>query len=150
METLWKLITDPDVLARLTPLVQSIEAEGDRWRWTLDGVDGLGVSIEAVFTERMEFTEMTQIVFTHDPPPAARERAAVEGVYDFEPNEDGTTNLRVDLTLSVDLPLPRLSRLAVERTMGAAMRLTGQRFATNLYEELGLDPTTVTIREGKS
>ena len=131
----------------MTPLVRSITASGHHWRWTLNGIEGLGLKIEPVFTERMEFTDQRQIVFTHDPPPDSHERAAVEGIYDLTPVGDDATELQVDLTLSVDLPLPSLSRMAVERIMHATMRATGQRFASNLYERLGLDPDDVAITE---
>lgn len=146
-DKIWEILTDPNMLADLTPLVRSIEATGSQWTWTLNGIDGLGLSVEAVFTERMDFTERTQIVFTHDPPAGTRERAAVEGVYDLAPAGKNATDLRVDLELMVDLPLPRLSRHAVEPLIHSTMRLTGQRFATNLYEHLGLDPANATITE---
>lgn len=146
-DKIWAVITHPATLASLTPLVRSIESSGEHWRWTLNGIDGLGVTIEPVFTERMNFTDERQIVFSHEPPTGASERAAVEGVYDLLSVENGSTELRVDLTLSVELPLPRLSRLAVERIMYQTMRLTGQKFASNLYEHLGLDPRDVTIEE---
>ena len=67
-------------------------------------------------------------------------------MYDLTPHEDAT-DLHIDLTLSVDLPLPGLTRPAVETIMLTSMRTTGRRFATNLYELLGLDPTTVDINE---
>jgi carbon monoxide dehydrogenase subunit G len=146
-DEIWPILTDPSTLAHLTPLVRSIEATGSQWRWKLNGIDGLGLSVEAVFTERMEFTEKQQIVFSHDPPENDRERAAVEGVYDLTPAGDTGTELQVDLELLVDLPLPRLSRHAVEPLMLSTMRLTGQRFASNLYEHLGLDPSTAAITE---
>jgi len=147
LDDLWPLITDAQTLASLTPLVRSIEDVGEHWRWTLDGIEGLGIKVAPVFTERMEFTEKSQIVFAHDPPAGSREKAAVEGVYDFEPVGDDATELKVDLTLKVDLPLPRLSRPAVERIMSVSMRVTGQRFASNLYKRLGLDPDDVSITE---
>ena len=60
-DEIWKLITDPDTLAALTPLVQSIEASGSRWQWTLNGIQMLGPKLDPSFTERMEFTEGRQI-----------------------------------------------------------------------------------------
>jgi carbon monoxide dehydrogenase subunit G len=146
-DEIWRVLTDPSTLAHLTPLVRSIEATDSQWRWKLNGIDGLGLSFEAVFTERMEFTEKQQIVFSHDPPADERERAAVEGVYDLTPAGETATDLQVDLELFVDLPLPGLSRRGVEPLILSTMRLTGQRFASNLYEHLGLDPSTVTITE---
>ena len=144
---IWELITDPQALASLTPLVRSIEASGSRWTWTLAGIEGLGLKVEPVFTERMEFTEGRQIVFAHDPPDGVRERAAVEGIYDLTPQGDRVTGLKVDLVLSVELPLPGVSRPAVERIMDSTMRITGRRFASNMYEVLGLDPAEVAITE---
>ncbi len=146
-ERIWALITDPDQLAALTPLIRSIEADGSRWVWRLHGIEALGVRVDAVFTEHMSFTELRQIVFTHTPPDGATERAGVDGVYDLTPISDDETHLKVDLTLSVELPLPRLSAPAVEGIIRSTMRATGRRFAANLYEELGLDPATATVDE---
>lgn len=144
---IWDVLTDPTVLAELTPLVQSIEASGSRWLWTLNGIEALGVKAEAAFTERMEFIDGRRIVFAHDPPSGSNERASVDGVYDLVPAGPETTDLRIDLTLAVELPLPRLSRFAVEAVIHSTMRLTGQQFAANLYERLNLDPSTVEITE---
>ena len=146
-DEIWQLITDPGALADLTPLVRSIEATGSQWEWALNGIEALGLKVEAVFTERMEFIDQRQIIFTHDPPIGSRERAGVEGVYDLTSNGRKATDLQVDLTLLVDLPLPGLSRHAVERVLLSTMRATGQRFASNLYEQLGLDPATVSVTE---
>lgn len=147
LDEIWDLITDPQILADLTPMVATIEASGSQWRWALHGIEALGLKVEAVFTERMEFIDQRQIIFTHEPPAGERERAGVEGVYDFAPVGPEATDLKVDLTLSVDLPLPRLSRQAVERVILSTMRATGHRFATNLYELLGLDPAAASVTE---
>lgn len=144
---IWQLITDPDTLAALTPLVRSIEASGSHWRWTLDGIAALGLSVDAVFTERMEFTEGRRIVFSHDPPGTGQELAGLEGVYDLTPIDGAATDLAIDLMLSIDLPLPGLSRKAVESAMRSMMRTTGRMFASNLYEALGLDPSKIRITE---
>lgn len=144
---IWEILTDPDLLAELTPLIRSIEASGSRWLWTLNGIEALGMKVEAAFTERMEFTDGRQIVFTHDPPQGKKELAAVEGIYDLTPAGPSSTDLRVDLTLSVDLPLPRMARPAVERVILTTMRATGRQFASNLYERLELDPKTAEINE---
>jgi len=148
-DEIWQIITDPPTLAALTPMVRSIEASGSTWQWALHGIEALGLKVEAVFTERMEFVDLRQITFTHDPPVGSRERAGVEGVYTLSSTDANATDLRVDLTLSVDLPLPGLSRRAVQRVLLSTMQATGQRFASNLYLELGLDPTTVSVTEVK-
>lgn len=144
---IWSLITDPETLATLTPLVDSIEATDEAWIWTLDRVAALGQKVDASFTERMEFTEGRRIVFSHDPPEGVKEMAGLEGVYDLTPTGDTTTDLAIDLTLSLELPLPSVSRVAVEGTLQTMMKVTGKTFATNLYERLGLDPKDVTIIE---
>ena len=144
---IWSIVTDPAKLAALTPLVSSITESGSHWTWTLSGIEGLGLKVEPVFTERMRFEAQRQIVFEHDPPEGVRERASVEGAYELTPVGDESTRLHVDLTLSVDLPLPGLDRPAVQPIMHQTMRSTGHRFAVNLYEMLGLDPSTVEIEE---
>lgn len=146
-QDIWVLITDPGQLAALTPLIHSIDAEGSSWVWRLHGMEALGLRIDAVFTEHMAFTDQSRIVFTHEPPDGSHERAGVDGVYDLTPVTDNETELRVDLTLSVDLPLPRLSARAVEGIISSTMRATGHRFAANLYERLGLDPKTAAVTE---
>ncbi|MFT7473967.1 MAG: carbon monoxide dehydrogenase subunit G [Verrucomicrobiales bacterium] len=146
-DQIWEILTDPDSLAELTPLIRSIEASGSRWLWTLNGIEALGMRVEAAFTESMEFTDERQIVFTHDPPQGKKEHAAVEGIYDLTPAGPNSTDLRVDLTLSVELPLPRMARPAVERVILATMRATGRQFASNLYQRLELDPKTAEINE---
>lgn len=144
---IWELLTDPSALADMTPLVTSIEANGTHWTWTLDGIAALGLSVDAVFTERMEFTEGRQIVFSHDPPAETHELAGLEGVYDLTPVGHDATHLAVDLALSIDVPLPGFAGSAVEGVLRSMMRATGRVFATNLYERLGLDPSTVDITE---
>ena len=131
----------------MTPLVDSIEPSGSHWLWTLQGVGALGLNLDAAFTERMEFDDERQIRFSHDPPNDKREMAGLEGVYDLAPAGEQATSLKVDLTLSVELPLPGLSKRAVESMLELMMRTTGQMFAANLYERLGLDPSHMEITE---
>ena len=116
-ERIWKHISDPASLTALTPLVRSIVVDGDLWRWQLAGIDALGVS-----------------------------RAGADGTYELSPHDDGT-ELTVDIALTIELPLPRLSAVAVERVMKTSMQRTGKRFAVNLYHRLGLDPSTIKIRQ---
>lgn len=145
---IWPLITDPKVLSDLTPLVRSISVAGDFWRWQLAGIDGFGITVTPTFTERMIFEPMKKITFTHEPPEGEKEHAGVEGVYTLSAMDGGDgTRLRVDLTLCVELPLPRFSAAAVERIIATSMEHTGKRFAANLYKRLGLDPATVKIEQ---
>lgn len=107
---IWPLITDPKMLAELTPLVKSISVAGDDWCWQLAGIEALGISVAPAFTEQMTFEPMKKISFTHRPPHGEKERAGAEGTYTLTPLKDDTTRLKVDLTLSVELPLPRFRR----------------------------------------
>jgi len=136
-QTIWDALTDPQLLVRLTPLLTGIDADGDTWRWHLTSISALGVGIAPVFTEQMTFTPTRQIRFTHRPPPGVKEHAGVEGHYELEPAAHGT-HLLVELTMSVDLPLPRLSAPAVQRVMSVTMARTGERFSANLLKHLGL------------
>ncbi|MBC3192071.1 hypothetical protein H7X46_13445 [Pseudonocardia sp. C8] len=142
---MWRALTDPALLPRLTPLLNRIEASsegGDTfWRWHLVRLAVLGVGIKPVFTERMTFTEGKRIEFTHAPPEGVTEWAGAEGYYaldDAEAAGDGTpaTRLEIALTLDVDLPLSRLAAPVVTRTMRTTMDRTGDRFAANLLRHL--------------
>ncbi|MCO1653693.1 SRPBCC family protein [Pseudonocardia humida] len=132
---IWRALADPDLLPRLTPLLRRIEADGDRWRWHMTGLEVLGVGISPVFTERMRFTPQSRIDYTHEPPPGVVEQAGAEGCYELS-DVPGGTRLTIRLALHVDLPLPRLAAPAVRRVMEATMRLMGDRFAANLLDHL--------------
>ena len=145
-EQIWKHISDPASLTALTPLVRSIVVEGNLWRWQLAGIEALGVSVSPAFTERMEFIEPRLIRFNHQSRDGEHERAGTDGTYELTPQGDGT-ELKVDIALTIELPLPRLSARAVERVMKTSMQRTGKRFAVNLYHRLGLDPSTIKIKQ---
>ena len=148
-DRIWEHICDPASLTALTPLVRSIVVEGDLWRWQLMGVEALGVSVAPTFTERMEFIEPRLIRFNHEAAHGERERAGADGTYELTQRGE-ETELKVDIALTVELPLPRLSAGAVERVMKASMQRTGKRFAVNLYHRLGLDPGTIVIKQLRS
>ncbi len=145
-QAVWEVLRSPSELARLTPLVDRITADGDRWRWQLAGISALGVTVAPSFTERMVFEDGHRILFRHDPPAGTEERAGADGVYELTELGPASTRLFIDLTLCAVLPLPSLSRRAVERVMAATMQRTGDRFADNLYAHLGIDPADVTVR----
>jgi len=131
---LWKALTDPDLLPRLTPYLHSIDADGNCWRWNMARIPVLGVSVAPSFTERMTFDEPRRIEFTHDPE-QGQEKAGVEGTYELEEVEGGT-RLSIDIDICVDLPLPGMARGAVERAMGGVIAAMGRRFAANLLRHL--------------
>lgn len=143
---IWAVLSDPDLLARFTPLIKAITANGDVWCWQLTGISALGVKVAPSFTERMSFVEGERIEFRHDPPEGAVEKAGANGVYTLSDLGAGLTRLSIDITVWVDLPLPGLSRRAVERVMAESMDRTGDRFAHNLYAHLHIDPDQVVER----
>lgn len=133
-ERIWEILTDPDQLAPLVPRIESIEAVGDRWCWRLVGYHVLGVSFQPSFTERIETEPKRRITFTHDPG-SRRENAGAEGEYELEAVEEGT-HLSIRIEVTVNLPLPRFLRGAVERIMLREMGRTGDEFAANLRREV--------------
>jgi len=134
----WAALTDPAVVASLTPFVRRIVADGDgeHWRWEMAGLKVLGVGIAPTFTERMTYDEPARIEFRHDPPVGATERAAVSGWYRLEEAAAGT-RLTTSMEITVDLPLPRVSAGAVRVAMCRVIDQMGQRFSRNLLAHLG-------------
>jgi carbon monoxide dehydrogenase subunit G len=137
-EAVWKALTDPDLLAQFTPLLQSIRADGNLWTWTMIRFAALGVTICPSFTERMTFDEGRRIDYTHAPPDGVKERAGAEGSYVLA-DVPGGTHLEMAMTLRVELPLPRAATPAVQRVMRSTIDRTGQRFWTNLLTHLGAE-----------
>jgi carbon monoxide dehydrogenase subunit G len=62
----WDALTDPKLLPRLTPYLQRIDVDGDRWTWNVTKVPVLGRSIGNTYTEVIVFEEPDRIEFTHD------------------------------------------------------------------------------------
>jgi carbon monoxide dehydrogenase subunit G len=143
---IWRLLADARELTALTPLVRRIDVAGETWVWHLAGIAALGVSVEPSFTESMIFDEARSITFEHRPPDGVSERAGARGRYELHDLGDGRTRLFIDITLCVELPLPRASRRAVERVMATTMQRTGDRFGVNLYRRLGVDARAASSR----
>ncbi|WP_395658151.1 CoxG family protein [Nocardioides sp.] len=139
---IWAALTDPSLVAELTPFVRRITEDGDHWRWEMSGLKVLGVGVAPAFTERMSYDEPSRIDFRHDPPAGATERSSVEGWYALEEVEAGT-RLTTSLEITLDLPLPRASRRAVRRTMSSVIDQMGDRFARNLLDHLGAEEIAV-------
>jgi carbon monoxide dehydrogenase subunit G len=135
---IWAALTDPELLPQLTPLLRRIDTDGDLWRWHLMRIAALGVSISPMFTERMTFVDGTLISYTHEAPAGVIERAGAEGRYQLS-DVPGGTLLDIDLTLAVELPLPRAAGPAVNRVIRTTMERTGERFSVNLLAHLGVD-----------
>lgn len=134
-DRVWDVLTDPELLPRLTPYLKRIEVDGDRWTWHLTRIPVMSATITPTFTEVMTFEEPTRIVFAHDPA-KTDERTGVEGTYLLTPAGSGT-HVAIDLEIWCDLPLPRISRIAVETVMGGVVAAMGKRFAANMLRHLG-------------
>ncbi len=135
---IWDVLVDPALLARFTPFLESITAEGDLWRWQLSGLNVLGAKVAPAFTERMVFQEPDRIEFSHDPPAGTTEQAGVAGWYALTPTHDGT-ELVTELEITLDLPLPKASGPAVRAAMRKVIDRMGDRFSENLLEHLGVE-----------
>ncbi len=133
---IWAALTDPTLVAELTPFVRGITATGDHWHWQLSGLKVLGVGVAPAFTELMVLDEPERIDFRHDPPEGETEIAGVEGWYTLTERAEGTL-LVTSLEITLDLPLPRASRRAVEAAMRRVIDQMGERFSTNLLKQLG-------------
>lgn len=136
-DLVWQAMKDPDLLARLAPAIAEITPNGDRWCWRLVGINALGVSAAPSFTERMRYDEANRrIEFAHDPPDGKSEAAGATGTYHLIATDEGAY-VGIDLTAHVDLPLPGMTRGAVQKVMERTIVTGGKRFADNLLVHLG-------------
>jgi carbon monoxide dehydrogenase subunit G len=136
VDEVWAALTDPALLARLTPFLQRVRPEGeDHWVWEMTKVPVMGTSFSFTFRERMTFDEPHRIDFVHDPAPGARETAGVEGWYRLTPRGENT-HLETSLAITVELPFPGLLRPAVTAGMKGVVALMGQRFSAHLLQHL--------------
>lgn len=132
---IWDVLTDPALLPELNPMIERIEADGDLWRWHLRRIAALGVSISPVCTEHMRFEDKTRIDFEHAPPAGVHERAGARGWYVLGDVDEGTS-LEIELTVDVELPLPKAAGRAVRKVMTSTMGRTGDKFSHNLLLHL--------------
>ena len=131
----WDALTDPELLPKLTPYLQRIDVDGDRWTWHVTKVPVLGKNIGSVFTEVMTFDEPKRIGFEHDPQ-RTEEKTEVQGEYHLEEEGSGT-RVSIELGVTVELPFPKGMRRPVEGAISAVMAGMGKRFASNLLRHLG-------------
>ena len=132
----WAALTDADLIAKITPYVTSIAVDGDRWVWRMGTIPVLGISVAPQFTEVMELHPEERIEFSHDPA-RSEEMTAVEGTYVLADHGDGGTEVSIDLQIACHLPLPGLTRPAVERVMAGVVKHMGTVFSRNLLRHLG-------------
>jgi carbon monoxide dehydrogenase subunit G len=133
--TVWELLTDPDALAEMTPLLQRIDTHGDVWRWQFSAVPILGTALAPAFTERMTFAPEDRIDYHHEPADGHSERTGVDGWYTLSDAAEGT-HLAIGLTVKAHLPLSRLAAPAVRTAMRTVIAATGAGFARNLERRL--------------
>jgi carbon monoxide dehydrogenase subunit G len=129
----WDVLSDAALVAKLTPMVRSIEDHGSTWLWKLAPIEVLGRSIGLSFTEQMEFSPKERIAYTHAP--GSDERAGVQGTYTLADSGTGTA-LSIELGVDVDLPFPKLAKPAVQTSMHAVIAAMGAGFARNLERHL--------------
>lgn len=134
-EAIWDVLVDPGLVAQMTPFVKRIDASGDYWRWSMTGLEVLGVGFAPSFTERMVLKDQERLEFHHEPPENEKERAGVNGWYDLS-DAQGGTRLETSLEICVSLPLPRAASPAVRSTMKGVMATMGDRFSKNLLDYL--------------
>lgn len=133
-EDIWKALTDPELLPRLTPYLQNIAVDGDRWTWNVTKIPLMGKSIGTCFTEIMSFDEPSRISFSHDD--SKDEPTWVDGEYHLKELDRGT-EVSIELTVTSELPFPKFMRGPVQAGMYAVMAGMGRRFAHNLLRHLG-------------
>jgi hypothetical protein len=95
------------------------------------------VGVSPVFTERMRFQPPQRIDYHHEPPPGSHEYAGVDGCYRLTEGPGGT-QLFAEMTMCLELPLPRVAAPAVQAVMRTTMAGTRDRFSANLLRHLGL------------
>lgn len=134
-EDVWAILTDPEALVRMTPLVRGIDVDGDHWIWKIGSISALGQKLEPHFTEKMTFTEKERIEFRHDPPQGKNEPAGVDGSYELA-DADGGTKLAINFTVGVRLPLPNAAARPVRGVVEGVLSRMGNGFAEALEKEL--------------
>ena len=131
----WEALTDPALVARLTPFLHRVTEHGEHWVWEMTRVPVLGRSFSFTFTERMTFDEPRSIVFTHEPA-SDHEHAGAAGRYELTPAGSGAT-LDIRLSVTARLPVPRAGRPVVGKAMDVVIAQMGKAFAAGLLEDLG-------------
>ena len=140
-QRVWAALTDPDLIVRLTQYLSRIDAAHDqgveRWTWHLVRIPLLGSMVSPSFTEVMTYDEPSRIDFVHDPE-RTDEKAGVDGRYVLKEARQGT-ELSIELSITVELPFPKLARPAVHAAMRAVIATMGARFSHNLVRHLATD-----------
>ena len=140
-QSVWAALTGPALVVRLTPYLSRIDAAQDhgehRWTWHLVRIPLLGSMVSPSFTEVMTFDEPSRIDFVHDPA-RTDEKAGVDGRYVLKEARQGT-DLSIELSITVELPFPKVARPAVHAAMRAVIATMGGRFSHNLVRHLATE-----------
>jgi hypothetical protein len=85
----------------------------------------------------MTFDEPSRIDFVHDPE-RSDEKAGVDGRYVLKEARQGT-DLSIELSITVELPFPKVARPAVHTAMRAVIATMGARFSHHLVRHVAAD-----------
>ena len=136
-DDVWAVFASTDRLAALTPLVAEIHDRGEVWQWRMAGITALGITAAPAFTTLMDINEHGM---RFRPDPSRPEVAAAAGEIRVTPVAAEVTDLLLDLTTRVDLPLPAAMRGPVTRVMYSTLKAGGQRFAASFLASIGSPP----------
>ena len=136
VEAVWDVLTDPALVARLTPFLQRVRRGGRALGLAAD--EGARCSARASRSRSASGWTSTphRIDFTHDPAPGADEAAGVVGWYALALVRMGRTSRRRWRSPSTS-PSPVSSGPPSITAMKGVVALMGQRFSHNLLSHLG-------------
>ena len=119
------MLTDPALVARLTPFLHTVRAEGEHWVWQMTKVPVLGKSFSFTFRERMDFDpSRTASTSPTTRAPGADEARRRRRLVRARDAPEGT-RLETSMEITVDLPFPGVVRPAVETAMKGVVARDG-------------------------
>ena len=133
-DAVWAVLSDAKLVAKLTPMVRSIEDHGEHLAVEARPHRGAGQEHRAVL-HRADGVHARRSGSSTPMRPKGDERAGVEGTYALTDSGAGT-RLAIELGVDVDLPFPRLAKPAVQASMQAVIAAMGVGFARNLERQL--------------
>ena len=101
---IWEVLSSPETLAELTPLLDAITVDGDKWCWQLGGISALGVEIAPSFTETMASPPRRPSASPTSPRRVRPSGPAPTASTPSTAIDPDTTHLEIDITLHVELP----------------------------------------------
>ena len=126
---------------RLTPYLSRIDATDEqgqeRWTWHLVRIPLLGSMVSPSFTEVMTLRRAVADRLRPRPRADRREGRRRRPVRAEGGGQD--TDLSIELSITVELPFPKVARPAVHAAMRAVIATMGARFSHNLVRHLSTD-----------